>query len=326
MIHGMPRLWVAAAMITFGAGCGRSVVTHTYAGFPYEERWIHPEAFAAYGAGRRAEASGKLDEARVLYARAADLDDGPEPRVRLGAVQCRRGDVAAADRAFADAERLAPAAGALWVARTECALHRGDAKAALAASERLLRTSDDPVGAIPLRVKALALAKRPDEAQAVARELAARFPRTQAGTEAAKTVPVPAPRDLYAALGDARRRGLSKGDLAVELAAAGHCQRIQEDARVWFDAEPTDPNLWSAALYCAFERADDEAVREVAARAPSRAPSDLAGLLLLRVIVVTAGPEQARALAGRFALDAPSKDAIQEAFRVALKRDVDPPR
>lgn len=111
-------------------------VARVYDGKVHHERYIHPEAYAAFLRGVLAEEAGDLKGALSAYTTAADDDeDDPEIWTRLGETRCKldpRDD--GADRAFTKALKLDPTYANALAGKARCALVRNKPQEAAAAA------------------------------------------------------------------------------------------------------------------------------------------------------------------------------------------------
>jgi tetratricopeptide (TPR) repeat protein len=120
-------------------GCGSTPrVTRVYDGRVVEERYIAPEAYAAFLRGALAEESGDFRSAIDAYREAEDEDEvDPEIATRLGEVRCRVDPRdPEIDRAFARAMKRDPGSASALAAAGRCALSRGRAAEAAELARR----------------------------------------------------------------------------------------------------------------------------------------------------------------------------------------------
>lgn len=120
-----------ATLATVGlTGCQSGQVVRVKDGRAYHERSIVPEAYAAYARGRLNESHGDSAAALREYKRVLELDGrAGQAWIRLGALQCRT-NPKAAEHAWQHANESAAESPQLWVERAQCALQRGELKAA----------------------------------------------------------------------------------------------------------------------------------------------------------------------------------------------------
>jgi len=154
---GRGLLFVVASL---GAtGCLRDPkVSRVYDGKLVEEKYVTPDAYAAFLRGVLAEEAGDYKGAITAYQQALEEDDDdPEIWTRLGETRCRQApNDAEADRAFARALKLDPASASAHAANARClvARGRGDEAAAFAAKAASLDPGNVALEALHLRAQA----------------------------------------------------------------------------------------------------------------------------------------------------------------------------
>ena len=112
---------LAGALLVLVAGCRTEpLVVRSYNGRLVVERFVPPDAYAAFLRGALAEASGDLKGALAAYDDATSEDEGdPEIWSRLGAVRCAINPKdREADRAFGRAAAVDPTYAGMLVARS----------------------------------------------------------------------------------------------------------------------------------------------------------------------------------------------------------------
>lgn len=135
-------------LLTASTGCAVFAprVARTVDGVTTEGRYIEMDAYALYALAAVREARGQWREALDLYQRAYAVDGrGPELRTRIGAVACKLGRYALADRSFADALASDDAYGPLWFELGQCRRARGDLSGAQDAAAQALRLDPERV-------------------------------------------------------------------------------------------------------------------------------------------------------------------------------------
>ncbi|MBS2019949.1 MAG: hypothetical protein JST00_44205 [Deltaproteobacteria bacterium] len=137
---------IGLALFTSGlVGClPQTRVSRVYEGSVRQERYIHPDAYAAFLRGVLAEEAGDAKAALAAYVQAADDDeDDPEVWTRIGEVRCKvdpKDD--AADKAFAKALAVDPTYAGALAGKARCALVRN--RPADAAAAAALAAAQDP--------------------------------------------------------------------------------------------------------------------------------------------------------------------------------------
>jgi tetratricopeptide (TPR) repeat protein len=335
------------------AACEHRPVVRLVDGVPVAHRPISIRAYAAYARGAVAEATGALNVALLEYRVATDADSrGVEPWVRTGAVSCALGSVDAADSTFAQAEERDADYEPLWTERARCQLAHGDAKLAVALSERAEGLDPESDDAIRMHAEALdksgdsAAALRELTALAVIRPTPATFRaqldiakrvgdtatvRAAERALGARGVPVDSVSDQSAvdraiAAGDvdeavrlARRLGQNPTDVAVRAAALGQYDVARKIADPIVKADPHDGDALIASA-ASRDPKDPHALDDLLALARPRSESRLSRLgklVLLETLYRHVGPE---ALEGAtFATDAGSGDDVERALLARLR-------
>lgn len=133
-------------------------VARVYDGKLHHERYITPDAYAAFMRGVLAEEAGDLKGAVSAYTKAADDDDDdPEVWTRLGEAHCKldpKGD--GADRAFTKALKLDPTYAGALAGKARCALLRNKPDEAAAAAAAASAEDPKNVGIESLYLRAAA--------------------------------------------------------------------------------------------------------------------------------------------------------------------------
>ena len=133
------------SLTMLATGClPQARVSRVYDGKVHQERYIHPEAYAAFLRGVLAEEAGDGKGALSAFTQAADDDDDdPEIWTRIGEVRCKLDPKdAAADKAFAKALEVDPTYANALAGKARCSLVRN--KPAEAAASAALATAQDP--------------------------------------------------------------------------------------------------------------------------------------------------------------------------------------
>ena len=349
----MPRHAAALLLLLPLAACEHRPVVRLVDGVPVAHRPISIRAYAAYARGAVAEATGALNVALLEYRVATDADSrGVEPWVRTGAVSCALGSIDAADSAFAQAEERDADYEPLWTERARCQLAHGDAKLAVALSERA--EALDPESDEAIRTHAEALDRSGDSAAAI-RELTALSvirptpatfraafdiakrsgdePTARAAARAlgSRGAPVDSVSDQSAvdraiARGDveeairvARRVGENPTDVAIRAAALGQYDVARQIADPIVKADPHDGDALIAAA-AARDPKDPHALDDLLALARPRSESRLSRLgklVLLETLYRHVGPD---ALDGAtLATEAASGDEVERALLAHLR-------
>jgi len=136
---------LAAVALGLGTGClPEARVSRVYDGKVHHERYIHPEAYAAFLRGVLAEEAGDGKGALSAFTQAADDDDDdPEIWTRIGEVRCKldpKDD--GADKAFARALKVDPTYANALAGKARCSLARN--KPAEAAASAAQAAAQDP--------------------------------------------------------------------------------------------------------------------------------------------------------------------------------------
>lgn len=170
-------LVVLLAAVTCGCGFGSGSVVRIVEGQEQTGRAISPEAYEHFVRGSLEELGKHYAEAESEYQAGLEEDDAsPELWTRLGHVRCLQRNTAAADEAFAAAERRDANYGPLHVARARCAMRAGTARLALEHARRAVRDDPDNPQASDVLLEALLRNDQPREALALAVALALRHP------------------------------------------------------------------------------------------------------------------------------------------------------
>ena len=164
-----------AALALAAAGCApEPKVSRVYDGKVVEERFIPPDAYAAFLRGALAEAAGDHRGAITAYTQAAEEDDDPEIFTRLAEVRCtldpKDPDT---DKLFARALKLDPNAASTLAAQSRCLGRRGRVEEAAALAGKAAAVDPKNVGLESLYLRSAAHVKSsPNDAQDRQRALA----------------------------------------------------------------------------------------------------------------------------------------------------------
>jgi tetratricopeptide (TPR) repeat protein len=178
--------WLSALFWATGCLKGPSVAREVD-GRAIDDRWIAPEAYAAYTEGVLLEESGDLRNAALAYERALEEDGAAEIWARLGAVRCLV-DARSSDKAFGRARSKAPELFDVWLADAACALERGDTARAQVSAFRAAALAPDRVDVSLVVVATLLRAGARDAAVAWLRAARLAFPEAEGLGRAPETI------------------------------------------------------------------------------------------------------------------------------------------
>jgi tetratricopeptide (TPR) repeat protein len=145
-----PRLLTLLFLAFFTACAGGGTVTRAVDGRLVSGRYVDETAYAAYLAGAIHENRGDLDAAETAYAEAIRHDPrSAEIWTRIGAVRCTRRRLgrpgASAWDAFRRADEIDPEMEEVWTARARCHLDLGEIRPALDAARTAVALDPDRV-------------------------------------------------------------------------------------------------------------------------------------------------------------------------------------
>jgi len=325
-------LVVMGALGVLGTGCVRDPrVVRVYDGKVMVERFVPPDAYAAFLRGVLAEEGGDLRSALAAYTEIADDDDDPEVWSRIGGVLCRLEPKSAeVDRAFARATKADPASASALAAAGRCATLRGRHQEAAELARRAAAQDPTNVGLEAQVIRASAArSDAPDPAMRERAVASTRAHGERAAAWDALLVWGRAHRDqvmviqaLEGLIRTAPTRSVEAESAALQLLAAGELLAARRLAVAVADAPrelgvvgPRDETVARLAVDEALARGDAEVTgrratrghvpgAELAARALLLERRDLAQAIVGRLLL--SEPTSSGALMVKEALRAPS--------------------
>src|SRR4051794_27828200 len=158
---------LAVVLWAMGACAPHPGVTRMVDGRRVPGRYVADEAYAAYLRGSTLEARGDLAAAESAYAEAIRRDpDNAESWTRVGTLRCHRQEVKGAEDAFARAVGSDPTYEEAWTERARCQLARGETAEALRAARTAVALDPERIEAVCVLARVLERAGRHAEAEA----------------------------------------------------------------------------------------------------------------------------------------------------------------